>query len=141
MQYFPDVSPIKFEGPESWNPLAYRHYNPAEVVEGKAMADHLRFAVCYWHTFCGDGSDVFGAGTFNRSWQAGPQGGDAVDPPGARLPDDYDVPCLHAIASENVAENSKVWRRAGRAANTAFSSREKPRSSMRLVWPTCMTSS
>jgi xylose isomerase len=66
--YFPDVPAIKYEGPDSTNPLAFRHYNAAEVVDGKSMADHLRFAVCYWHTLCGTGSDPFGPGTMQRPW-------------------------------------------------------------------------
>ena len=62
MAFFPEVSKIAYEGPDSKNPLAFRHYNPTEVVEGKSMKDHLRFAVCYWHTFRGTGSDPFGPG-------------------------------------------------------------------------------
>lgn len=70
--YFADIEPIKFEGLESTNPLAYRYYDKNRVVMGKTMAEHLRMAVCYWHTFCWDGFDVFGAGTFNRPWHGGP---------------------------------------------------------------------
>jgi xylose isomerase len=69
--YFADIEPIKFEGLESTNPLAYRYYDKDRVVMGKTMAEHLRMAVCYWHTFCWDGFDVFGAGTFNRPWHGG----------------------------------------------------------------------
>ena len=70
--YFADIEPIKFEGLESTNPLAYRYYDKDRVVMGKTMAEHLRMAVCYWHTFCWDGFDVFGGGTFNRQWHGGP---------------------------------------------------------------------
>jgi xylose isomerase len=70
--YFADIAPVKFEGLESTNPLAYRYYDKNRVVMGKTMAEHLRMAVCYWHTFCWDGFDVFGAGTFNRPWHGGP---------------------------------------------------------------------
>ena len=70
--YFADIEPIKFEGLESTNPLAYRYYDKDRVVMGKTMAEHLRMAVCYWHTFCWDGFDVFGGGTFNRPWHGGP---------------------------------------------------------------------
>lgn len=69
--YFADIEPIKFEGTETTNPLAYRYYDKDRVVMGKTMAEHLRMAVCYWHTFCWDGFDVFGAGTFNRPWHGG----------------------------------------------------------------------
>jgi xylose isomerase len=71
MAYFPEVQKIKYEGPESKNPLAFRHYNPSEVVEGKTMKEHLRFAVCYWHTFRGTGSDPFGPGCNVRPWEDG----------------------------------------------------------------------
>jgi xylose isomerase len=77
MSFFPDVPAIKYEGPDSKNPLAFRHYNPAEVVEGKTMADHMRFAVCYWHTMCGTGSDPFGPGCAIRPWDD--QGGSPVE--------------------------------------------------------------
>ena len=69
-EFFPEVSPIKFEGPDSRNPLAFKHYNPTETVAGKPMAEHLRFAVCYWHTFKGLGGDPFGPGTMLRSYNA-----------------------------------------------------------------------
>ncbi|MEI7684275.1 MAG: xylose isomerase [Planctomycetota bacterium] len=71
MAFFPEVQKITYEGPESKNPLAFRHYNPAELVEGKSMKDHLRFAVCYWHTFRGSGSDPFGPGCNVRPWEDG----------------------------------------------------------------------
>jgi xylose isomerase len=76
MAYFPDVPAIKYEGPDSTNPLAFRHYNPTEVVDGKTMKDHLRFAVAYWHTMRGTGSDPFGPGTAVRPWE---DGTDSVD--------------------------------------------------------------
>jgi xylose isomerase len=69
--YFADIEPIAFEGIESTNPLAYRYYDKNRVVMGKTMAEHLRMAVCYWHSFCWDGFDVFGAGTFSRPWHGG----------------------------------------------------------------------
>ncbi|MGE0761628.1 MAG: xylose isomerase [Pirellulaceae bacterium] len=69
--YFPEVDRIRFEGPDSRNPLAFRWYNPDEVVEGRTMRDHLRFSVVYWHTFRGTGSDPFGAATMHRPWDDG----------------------------------------------------------------------
>jgi xylose isomerase len=66
---FPEVSKIQYEGPDSKNPLSFRHYNPEEVVDGKKMKDHLRFSVTYWHTFRGAGSDMFGVGTAVRPWE------------------------------------------------------------------------
>jgi xylose isomerase len=68
MTHFPDVERIPFEGPESEHPLAFRYYDRDRVVLGKRMEEHTRFAVCFWHSFCWPGSDVFGAGTFERAW-------------------------------------------------------------------------
>ena len=61
--YFADIPPIRFEGADSVNPLAYRYYDKDRIVLGKRMEDHLRMAVCYWHTFCSEGADMFGPGT------------------------------------------------------------------------------
>jgi xylose isomerase len=69
--YFEGLDPIRHEGPESRNPLAFRWYDPERVVLGRPMREQLRFAVCYWHTFCGTGSDPFGSATFDRPWMAG----------------------------------------------------------------------
>ncbi len=67
-KFYSITDPIKYEGPESKNALAYRWYNPKQKVLGKSMAEHLRFAVCYWHTLCWPGTDPFGGETFNRQW-------------------------------------------------------------------------
>ncbi|MGR5143418.1 xylose isomerase [Photobacterium sp. DNB23_23_1] len=67
-EIFKNISEIKFEGTESTNPLAFRHYDADRMVLGKSMKEHLRFAACYWHNFCWQGSDVFGQGTFEHEW-------------------------------------------------------------------------
>ena len=68
--YFHAIAPIAYEGPESRNPLAFKWYDKDRLVLGKRMEDHLRFAVCYWHSFCWNGFDPFGYdGTFERPWQ------------------------------------------------------------------------
>jgi xylose isomerase len=68
--YFNAVAPIQFEGLASQNPLAFKWYDKNRVVAGKTMEEHLRFAVCYWHSFCWNGFDPFGYdGTFERPWQ------------------------------------------------------------------------
>jgi xylose isomerase len=69
MPAFPDVAKIRYEGPESKDPLAFRYYNAGEMVEGKSMKDHLRFSVAYWHTLRGTGGDPFGPGTMLRPWE------------------------------------------------------------------------
>ena len=66
--FFEGFSPIKYEGPDSTNPMAFRHYTPDEVVLGKRLEDHLRFAVAYWHSFAWEGGDPFGGPTFERPW-------------------------------------------------------------------------
>ena len=67
--FFPLDKPIPYEGPTSRKTLAYRWYNPEQKVMGKTLAEHLRFAVCYWHSFSWTGVDPFGAETFLRPWQ------------------------------------------------------------------------
>jgi xylose isomerase len=69
--FFKGISPVKFEGQNSSNPLAYRHYNKDEVVLGKKMEEHIRPAIAYWHTFAWEGGDPFGGRTFDRPWYAG----------------------------------------------------------------------
>ena len=71
MSAFPEIPTIPYEGPESKNPLAFKWYNPEEMVEGKSMRDHMRFSVVYWHTFRANGSDPFGMPTLNRPWESG----------------------------------------------------------------------
>lgn len=71
MNAFPEITKIEYEGPETDNPLAFRWYNPHEMIEGKSMQDHLRFSVVYWHTFRANGSDPFGMPTLHRPWEDG----------------------------------------------------------------------
>jgi xylose isomerase len=66
---YPGIGKIEFEGKKSKNPLSFRWYNPEEEIDGKKMKDHLRFAVAYWHSFCGDGSDPFGDATRLYPWK------------------------------------------------------------------------
>src|SRR5271170_8530049 len=68
---FQEISKVKYEGSKCKNALAFKHYNAGEIIEGKTMREHLRFAVVYWHTFRGTGSDPFGAGTMQRPWDDG----------------------------------------------------------------------
>ena len=70
-EYFKGIDQIKFEGRESDNPLAFKCYDANQVVAGKTMKEHLRFAVCYWHTFCGTGGDPFGGQTHFFPWFEG----------------------------------------------------------------------
>nr|WP_123607524.1 xylose isomerase [Mobilisporobacter senegalensis] len=68
MEYFKGIQQIKYEGPQSRNPLSFKYYNPDEIVMGKTMKNQLRFAMSYWHTFTHMGSDPFGVATIFRPW-------------------------------------------------------------------------
>jgi xylose isomerase len=67
-EFFKGIGDIKFEGKDSDNPLAYKYYDPQQIVAGKSMTEHFKFAIAYWHTFCGQGADPFGPGTQNFPW-------------------------------------------------------------------------
>jgi len=70
-EFFPSVGKIEFEGHKSRNPLAFRYYDESRIIAGKTMKEHLRFAMAYWHTLCGTGSDPFGSGTKTFPWFSG----------------------------------------------------------------------
>lgn len=69
-EFFPGIDRVTYEGPESTNPLAFRFYDPDREVLGKRLEDHLRIAVCWWHTLCWPGTDAFGQETLGRNWHA-----------------------------------------------------------------------
>ena len=66
--FFKDIAAIRYEGADSTNPFAFRHYDPDAVIGGKPLRDHLRFAVAWWHSFAWEGGDPFGGRTFDRPW-------------------------------------------------------------------------
>jgi xylose isomerase len=68
-EYFEGIPQIPYEGPQSRRPLAFRHYDPARMIDGKSLKDHLRFSVAFWHSFRGTGTDVFGSATIRRPWE------------------------------------------------------------------------
>ena len=70
--YFPNVGKVQYEGHQSDNPLAFRYYDENRVVAGKTMKEHFKFAIAYWHSFCGTGGDPFGPGTIAHPWDASP---------------------------------------------------------------------
>ena len=67
-EYFKGINNIVYEGSDSKNPFAFKYYNPEQIIAGKSMKEHFKFAVAYWHSFCGQGADPFGAGTQNFPW-------------------------------------------------------------------------
>ena len=68
MEFYKGIGKIKYEGKDSKDPLSLRFYNPDEVIAGKTMREHLRFAMSYWHTMCAEGTDMFGVGTLDKSY-------------------------------------------------------------------------
>lgn len=133
--------PIAYEGPDSDNPLAFRWYDADRVVAGRTMAEHLRFAVCYWHSFAWDGFDIFGVGTLDRPWITEP--GDEMDAARTKMAAAFEffhklgVPffCFHDrdIAPEGAtfAESSdRLWEMVDTAAGYM------DRTGTRLLWGT-----
>ena len=114
-EIFKGIGKIKYEGAASDNPLAYKYYNADEIIGGKTMKDHLRFAVAYWHTFAAAGADMFGAGSYQRSWD----GMDAMDAAKVKVEANFEfaeklgVPffCFHdrdiAPEGDSLAETNK----------------------------------
>ncbi len=70
MEYFKGIGKIKYEGKNSDNPFAFKYYDPEKIIAGKSLKEHFKFAVAYWHSFCGQGADPFGVGTQEFPWDA-----------------------------------------------------------------------
>ena len=139
MAFF-DVGKIKYEGPDSTDPLAFRHYNPDETVEGKSMRDHLRFAVCYWHTFRGTGSDPFGPGCAVRPWE---DGTDSVEMAVKRVQVAFEfmekLGCpFYCFHDRDVAPEGKGLRETNKNLDTVVKAlkEEQQRTGIKLLWGT-----
>jgi xylose isomerase len=138
--YFGGVEPIPYEGPKSDNALAFRHYDKNRVVLGKRMEEHLRPAICYWHSFCWDGTDVFGGGTFGRPWLQGPMTHEAAS---AKMDAAFDffsrmgVPyyTFHDVDVMATAANPKEHVN-NMAAAAAGLERKQAETGMKLLWGT-----
>jgi xylose isomerase len=136
--FFKGIAPVKFEGPNSTNPLAYRHYNKDEIVLGKRMEDHIRPGVAYWHTFAWEGGDPFGGRTFDRPWyDKGMEGARLKADVAFELFDLLDMPffCFHDadIAPEGatLAESNRNVREIGE-----IFARKMEKSRTKLLWGT-----
>lgn len=140
MPAFPKIPKIPFEGSQSKNPLAFKHYNADEMVEGKSMADHLRFSVVYWHTMCGQGADMFGGPTAIRPWEKGKSG---IELAKARVPVFFEF-CeklgapFYAFHDRDVAPHGKTLRESNKFLDTIVSllKKEQKRTGMKLLWGT-----
>jgi xylose isomerase len=140
MPAFPEISKIQFEGPDSRNPLAFKHYDSEQLVDGKPMKDHLRFAVAYWHTMRGAGGDPFGPGTAIRPWE---DGTDSVKNAQNRVRVAFEffsklgVPfyCFH---DRDVAPEGKSLRETNKSLDAVVKTlkAEQKRTGVRLLWGT-----
>jgi xylose isomerase len=136
--FFKGISPVKYEGPGSTNPLAYRHYNKDEIVLGKRMEDHIRPGVAYWHTFAWEGGDPFGGRTFDRPWyDKGMEGARLKADVAFELFDLLDMPffCFHdadiAPEGETLAESNRNVRAIGE-----IFAKKMEKSRTKLLWGT-----
>src|ERR1051325_10991000 len=137
---FPDIGKIQYEGASSKNPLAFKHYNSTERVEGRTIREHLRFSVVYWHTMCGNGTDVFGWGTAVRPWE---KGLDGLDLAKARVPVFFEL-CqklgapFYAFHDRDVAPHGKTLRESNKflEAIVKLLKQEQQRTGIKLLWGT-----
>ncbi|MCX7841458.1 MAG: xylose isomerase [Clostridia bacterium] len=139
-EYFKNVSKIQYEGPKSDNPLAFKYYNENEVIGGKTMKEHLRFAVAYWHTYQGTGSDPFGPGTAVRPWDGI---GDAMELAKAKVAANFElceklgVPffCFH---DRDIAPEASTLRETNKRLDeiVALIKEYMKTSSVKLLWGT-----
>ena len=139
-EYFKGIGEIKFEGKESDNPLAFKYYNPEQIVAGKTMREHFKFAIAYWHTFCGQGSDPFGPGTQNFAWdqandpiQAAKDKADAAFEFITKM--GFDYYCFHDV--DLVSEgNSLTDLETNLALITEYVKEKQAASGVKLLWGT-----
>ena len=139
-EYFRGINKIPFEGSESDNPFAFKYYNPDQIVAGKTIRDHFKFAIAYWHSFCGQGTDPFGAGTQNFPWdkasdpvQAAREKADAAFEFISKM--GFDYYCFHDYdlvqeASTLVASEKRV------IAITDYLKEKQAQTGIKLLWGT-----
>lgn len=139
-EYFKGTPKIAFEGKASDNPLAFKYYNPNQVVAGKTMREHFKFAIAYWHSFCGQGADPFGAGTQNFPWdqsndpvQAAKDKADAAFEFISKM--DFDYFCFHDY--DLIQEGSSLAESEKRLATiTDYIKTKQDASNIKLLWGT-----
>jgi len=139
-EYFKGIGEIKFEGKDSKNPLAFKYYNPDQVVAGKTMREHFKFSIAYWHTFCGQGSDPFGPGTQNFEWdqsvdplQAAKDKADAAFEFITKM--GFDYYCFHDF--DLIAEGATIEESEARLKEiVAYLKKKQEESGVKLLWGT-----
>jgi xylose isomerase len=139
-EFFPGIGKIGYEGPQSDNPLAFKYYDENRIVAGKTMKEYLRYAVCYWHTFCNTGSDPFGPGTKSFAWDASNDAmGRAIDKMDAAFEfmTKLGVPyyCFHDVdlvdEGPSISEYESRMRRI-----VDYAAQKQSASGMKLLWGT-----
>src|SRR5437762_1612753 len=137
---FAQIPKIPFEGPKSKNPLAFKHYNADEIIEGKSMKEHLRFSVVYWHTFRNRLSDPFGVGTAIRPWD---DGSESVENAEKRVRVAFEFieklgAPFYAFHDRDVAPEGRNLRESNRNLDLIVKAlkREQQRTGVRLLWGT-----
>lgn len=139
-EYFKGIKPIKFEGKESDNPMAFKFYDAKRKVGKKTMEDHFRFAIAYWHTFCGTGGDPFGPGTKKFAWD---ESNDAVQRAYDKLDAAFEfitkigAPfyCFHDL--DMVDEGANLKESASRMEKAvAYAKKKQKESGVKLLWGT-----
>ena len=140
MDRFPDMQPIRYEGPDSKNPLAFRWYDADRMVEGRPMREHLRFSTVYWHTFRATGADPFGAPTLQRPWD---DGGDSVENARERVHAAFEFMAKlgtpwYAFHDRDVAPEGASLRQTNRNLDAVVEAlkAEQERTGIRLLWGT-----
>ena len=139
-EFYKGVSKINYEGKESDNPFAYKYYNPDQLVMGKTMREHFKFAIAYWHSFCGQGADPFGPGTQKFPWdqsndplQRARDKADAAFELITKLGFDYF--CFHDVDLVDEADNLiETERRLHKIAD--YISQKKKDSGVKVLWGT-----
>jgi xylose isomerase len=137
---FAKIPTIEYEGPKSKKPLAFKHYNPDEKVEGKSMKDHLRFSVTYWHTFRGQLADMFGVGTAIRPWEDGTNSVEMAKKRARvafQFMEKLGVP-FYAFHDRDVAPEGKNLRESNKNLDAVVKvlKEEQERTGIRLLWGT-----
>jgi xylose isomerase len=137
---FAKIPKIEYAGPKSKDPLAFKHYNPDEKVEGKSMRDHLRFSVTYWHTFRGQLADMFGVGTALRPWEDGTNSVEMAKKRARvafQFMEKLGVP-FYAFHDRDVAPEGKTLRESNRNLDAVVKvlKEEQERTGIRLLWGT-----
>ncbi|MDF2932113.1 MAG: xylA [Chryseobacterium sp.] len=139
-EFFSGIDQIKFEGKESRNPMAFRHYDAERVIMGKPMKEWMRFAMAWWHTLCADGSDPFGGPTIHHPWS---QGTDAVSRAKYKMDAGFEFMnkmgfgyyCFHDIDLVDPADNWRDYEKNLQAV-VEYAKEKQQESGIKLLWGT-----